>query len=99
MLEAVLIFDEVMTGFRLSIGGVQKETGITPDLTAMGQIIGGGLPVGAIGGKLKSWITLPPLVLSIRPAPKQEPKRWQQGLLHLKCFVMILLTRSFQIME
>ena len=48
---AVLIFDEVMTGFRLSIGGVQKETGITPDLTAMGKIIGGGLPVGAIGGK------------------------------------------------
>ena len=40
-----------MTGFRLSIGGVQKETGITPDLTAMGKIIGGGLPVGAIGGK------------------------------------------------
>ena len=51
MHEAVLIFDEVMTGFRLSIGGVQKETGITPDLTAMGKIIGGGLPVGAIGGK------------------------------------------------
>ena len=48
---AVLIFDEVMTGFRLSIGGVQKEIGITPDLTAMGKIIGGGLPVGAIGGK------------------------------------------------
>ena len=49
--KSVLIFDEVMTGFRLSIGGVQKETGITPDLTAMGKIIGGGLPVGAIGGK------------------------------------------------
>ena len=49
--QSILIFDEVMTGFRLSIGGVQKETGITPDLTAMGKIIGGGLPVGAIGGK------------------------------------------------
>ena len=49
--QSVLIFDEVMTGFRLSIGGVQKEIGITPDLTAMGKIIGGGLPVGAIGGK------------------------------------------------
>ena len=49
--KSVLIFDEVMTGFRLSIGGVQQETGITPDLTAMGKIIGGGLPVGAIGGK------------------------------------------------
>ena len=49
--QSVLIFDEVMTGFRLSIGGVQQETGITPDLTAMGKIIGGGLPVGAVGGK------------------------------------------------
>ena len=49
--KSILIFDEVMTGFRLSIGGVQKETGINPDLTAMGKIIGGGLPVGAIGGK------------------------------------------------
>ena len=39
--KSVLIFDEVMTGFRLSIGGVQQETGITPDLTAMGKIIGG----------------------------------------------------------
>ena len=47
----VLIFDEVMTGFRLGLGGVQERTGITPDLTAMGKIIGGGLPVGAFGGK------------------------------------------------
>ena len=48
---SILIFDEVMTGFRLGIGGVQETTGITPDLTAMGKIIGGGLPVGAFGGK------------------------------------------------
>jgi glutamate-1-semialdehyde 2,1-aminomutase len=47
----VLIFDEVMTGFRLAAGGVQECTGVTPDLTAMGKIIGGGLPVGAFGGK------------------------------------------------
>lgn len=47
----VLIFDEVMTGFRLTLGGVQQLTGIIPDLTAMGKIIGGGLPVGAFGGK------------------------------------------------
>ena len=51
--NSILIFDEVMTGFRLSIGGVQQETGIIPDLTAMGKIIGGGLPVGAIGGKVE----------------------------------------------
>ncbi len=48
---ALLIFDEVMTGFRLALGGVQSLEGITPDLTAMGKIIGGGLPVGAFGGR------------------------------------------------
>ncbi len=48
---AVLIFDEVMTGFRLAPGGVQEVTGVIPDLTAMGKIIGGGLPVGAFGGR------------------------------------------------
>lgn len=47
----VLIFDEVMTGFRLSLGGAQELFGITPDMTTMGKIIGGGLPVGAYGGK------------------------------------------------
>ncbi|MFC0182328.1 glutamate-1-semialdehyde 2,1-aminomutase [Pseudarcicella hirudinis] len=47
----VLIFDEVMTGFRLSKGGYQERTGIIPDLTTMGKIIGGGMPVGAYGGK------------------------------------------------
>jgi glutamate-1-semialdehyde 2,1-aminomutase len=47
----ILIFDEVMTGFRLAKGGVQELVGITPDLTAMGKVIGGGLPVGAFGGK------------------------------------------------
>jgi len=48
---ALLIFDEVMTGFRIAPGGVQEKEGITPDLTAMGKIIGGGLPVGAFGGR------------------------------------------------
>ncbi len=47
----VLIFDEVMTGFRLARGGAQERFGVTPDLTALGKIIGGGLPVGAYGGK------------------------------------------------
>ncbi|KAJ0112605.1 hypothetical protein Patl1_01274 [Pistacia atlantica] len=49
--NALLIFDEVMTGFRLSYGGAQEYFGITPDLTTLGKIIGGGLPVGAYGGK------------------------------------------------
>lgn len=48
---ALLIFDEVMTGFRLSYGGAQEYFGITPDLTTMGKVIGGGLPVGAYGGR------------------------------------------------
>src|SRR3954466_16407208 len=47
----VLIFDEVMTGFRLARGGYQERSGITPDLTALGKVIGGGLPVGAFGGR------------------------------------------------
>ena len=48
---SVLIFDEVMTGFRVSLGGAQEIYGIMPDLTALGKVIGGGLPVGAFGGK------------------------------------------------
>lgn len=47
----VLIFDEVMTGFRVSYGGAQEYFGITPDLTTLGKVIGGGFPVGAYGGK------------------------------------------------
>jgi glutamate-1-semialdehyde 2,1-aminomutase len=47
----LLIFDEVMTGFRLSLGGAQERFGIKPDLTTLGKIIGGGMPVGAYGGK------------------------------------------------
>ena len=47
----ILIFDEVMTGFRVSYGGAQKAFGIKPDMTCLGKVIGGGLPVGAYGGK------------------------------------------------
>ena len=48
---ALLIFDEVMTGFRVAYGGAQSRYGITPDLTTLGKVIGGGLPVGAYGGR------------------------------------------------
>lgn len=48
---ALLVFDEVMTGFRISYGGAQAHFGVTPDLTTMGKVIGGGLPVGAYGGR------------------------------------------------
>ncbi len=47
----VLIFDEVITGFRLSMGGAQEYYGVTPDMTTLGKILGGGLPIGVIGGK------------------------------------------------
>jgi glutamate-1-semialdehyde 2,1-aminomutase len=57
----LLIFDEVMTGFRLGLGGVQGLTGVTPDLTALGKIIGGGLPVGAFGGRAEVMAQLAPL--------------------------------------
>jgi glutamate-1-semialdehyde 2,1-aminomutase len=48
---ALLIFDEVMTGFRVALGGVQAREGVLPDLTTLGKVIGGGLPVGAFGGR------------------------------------------------
>ncbi|WP_198265265.1 glutamate-1-semialdehyde 2,1-aminomutase [sulfur-oxidizing endosymbiont of Gigantopelta aegis] len=58
---SVLIFDEVMTGFRVSKGGAQTHYNITPDLTTLGKIIGGGLPVGAFGGKKKIMQEISPL--------------------------------------
>ena len=48
---ALLVFDEVMSGFRVSLGGAQQHYGITPDITALGKVIGGGMPVGAYGGR------------------------------------------------
>ncbi|MCG8649020.1 MAG: aminotransferase class III-fold pyridoxal phosphate-dependent enzyme, partial [Pirellulales bacterium] len=48
---AVLIFDEVMTGFRLALGGAQERFGVTPDITTLGKIVGGGMPLGAYGGR------------------------------------------------
>jgi len=58
---ALLIFDEVMTGFRLAPGGAQERFGIQPDLTCLGKIIGGGLPVGAFGGRADIMDCLAPL--------------------------------------
>ena len=57
---ALLIFDEVMTGFRIARGGAQEICGIKPDLTVLGKIIGGGLPVGAFGGRAKIMDQLSP---------------------------------------
>ncbi len=58
--SALLIFDEVMTGFRVARGGAQEIYGINPDLTALGKVIGGGLPVGAFGGRAKIMDQLSP---------------------------------------
>lgn len=57
---ALLIFDEVMTGFRVALGGAQAHYGVTPDLTTLGKVIGGGLPVGAFGGRKDIMAALAP---------------------------------------
>lgn len=58
--QIILIFDEVMTGFRLARGGAQERFGVVPDMTTLGKIIGGGLPVGAYGGKKEIMDTVSP---------------------------------------
>ena len=58
---AVLILDEVMTGFRVALGGAQARFGIRPDLTTLGKVIGGGLPVGAVGGRREIMAKIAPL--------------------------------------
>jgi glutamate-1-semialdehyde 2,1-aminomutase len=58
---SVLIFDEVMTGFRTALGGAQSVYGVTPDLTTLGKVIGGGLPVGAFGGRADIMNCIAPL--------------------------------------
>ena len=56
-----MIFDEVITGFRLAKGGAQEYYGVTPDLTTLGKIIGGGMPVGAYGGRKEIMSCVAPL--------------------------------------
>src|SRR5437667_12824637 len=58
---ALLVFDEVITGFRLAYGGAQQVYGVKPDLTCLGKIIGGGLPVGAFGGRAEVMDRIAPL--------------------------------------
>lgn len=59
--DAILIFDEVMTGFRVSLGGAQEYYNVKPDLTTLGKVVGGGLPVGAFGGKREVMAHIAPL--------------------------------------
>ena len=58
---ALLVFDEVITGFRVGLGGAQEHYGVTPDLSSFGKVIGGGLPVGAFGGRADVMDELAPL--------------------------------------
>ncbi len=58
---AILVFDEVMTGFRVALGGAQAQYGVKPDLTTLGKIVGGGMPVGAFGGRRDIMERLAPL--------------------------------------
>ena len=67
---AVLVFDEVITGFRIGTGGAQAKYDVTPDLTTFGKVIGGGLPIGAVGGGATSWRRCR------RSAPCSTPARW-----------------------
>jgi glutamate-1-semialdehyde 2,1-aminomutase len=69
---SLLIFDEVISGFRLSIGGAQKKFGITPDLTTLGKIMGGGLPVGAVAGKRK---------IMDETSPEKKGNKWEKILI------------------
>ena len=80
----LLIFDEVMTGFRLARGGAQERFGVTPDLTTLGKIIGGGLPVGAcMAGGARSAISSRPPARSTRPA-SGNPLAMAAGLATLR---------------
>src|SRR5690606_23687263 len=58
---ALLIFDEVITGFRVDVGGAQAKYDVRPDITCFGKVIGGGLPIGAIGGSVEVMEHLSPL--------------------------------------
>ncbi len=108
----VLIFDEVMTGFRLAKGGVQELEGITPDLTCLGKVIGGGLPVGAFGGRAEIMDFLAPLgpvyqagTLSGNPvamaaglAQLRELEK-QQGFTHLEQLGQMLETAVLETLK
>ncbi|MGA2464120.1 MAG: aspartate aminotransferase family protein [Thermodesulfobacteriota bacterium] len=71
-LGALLIFDEVISGFRVALGGAQKRFGITPDLTTLGKIVGGGLPVGALVGKRE---------ILEKTSPEKKVSKWERILI------------------
>jgi glutamate-1-semialdehyde 2,1-aminomutase len=79
----VLVFDEVMTGFRLSKGGAQALYGVTPDLTCLGKVVGGGLPMGAYGGRREIMEKVSPVGPRLPGRhPQREPPRRGRGAGH-----------------
>ncbi len=77
----LLVFDEVMTGFRVAFGGVQERTGVRPDMTILGKIIGGGMPVGAYGGRADVMDMVSPVGPCTRRGPCPGiPWRWPRAL-------------------
>ena len=76
----LLIFDEVITGYRLGIGGAQVKYGVKPDLTTLGKIIGGGLPIGAFGGRREIMeMVAPQGPVTRRERSRATPSPWQPG--------------------
>ena len=91
---SVLIFDEVMTGFRVSPGGAQQLYGIQPDLTTLGKILGGGLPVGGFGGKEKLCKSSPVGGIYQAGTLSGNPITMHAGLATLSCSKTMRSTKS-----
>ena len=70
------MFDEVITGFRLGTGGAQAKYDVQPDLTTFGKVIGGGLPIGAVGGRREIMETLSPLGPGVPRRARWPATRW-----------------------
>jgi glutamate-1-semialdehyde 2,1-aminomutase len=81
--DTLLVFDEVMSGFRLSRGGAQERYGTVPDMTCLGKIIGGGLPVGAYGGRREIMEQVAPSGRAVA-AENRGGREWECGALHRK---------------
>ena len=93
--QSLLIFDEVMTGFRFTYGGAQKVFGITPDLTCLGKIIGGGMPLGAFGGRANVMKVLAPLGPAYQAGTLSgNPVAVTAGITTLQCLARMSSYRS-----
>ena len=92
--ESVLIFDEVMTGFRVALGGAQSIFGVVPDITTLGKVIGGGLPIGAFGGKAEIMQKIAPEAPYIRRARLPETLAVAAGLAMLEIVSTETFTKS-----